>query len=116
MSDIFFEWSAPVFLPAADFFVHGDEANDQRGRTGIGLSCCRQRGTRAGKNAAAVPRPKKGARNELLTQKRELKAELKIRRRTSAAGKDDLQMFHGLPQRISVRTDGRRLLAAESRP
>lgn len=45
-----------------------------------------------------------------------LEVELKIRRRTPATGKDDLKMFHGLQQRISVRTAGRRMLTAESCP
>lgn len=51
-----------------------------------------------------------------LPQKRMLKLKLKIRRRTRAAGKDNLKVFHGLQQGIGVRTDRWRLLAAEPRP
>ena len=42
--------------------------------------------------------------------------ELKINRRTRAAGKDGLEMFHRLQQRIGMPADRGRLLATKPRP
>jgi hypothetical protein len=48
-----------------------------------------------------------------LTQERMLKTDLKPRHRTGLAGKDQLQMFHGLQQRIGLATGGRFQLAGQ---
>ena len=98
------------------FFIHVGDATGRTRGSGMVLSCCRPHEKDAEKIRRWQFGQKKSLPRATSPQKRMLKMKLKIRRRTRAAGKDGLEMFHGLQQGISLRALGRSLLAAELRP
>lgn len=79
------------------------------------LSRCRRRAICRAKNTTAVRRQKSAAYSRGLSQKRMLKMQLKLSRRTPAVWKDGLEMFHRLKERIGVRADGWFLFATKLR-
>lgn len=108
-----------VFADGSDFIIHGGDTAGARGQSGMVLSCCRQPGSRTRKNTAVAMRPKRQPRwpfARTSAQERVLKMQLKIHRRTRAARKDRLEMFHRLQQRLNLRALGRGASAAEPGP
>lgn len=98
-----FQVARPGIGPATEwFFIHSGDATGRTRSGGMVLSCCRQRGTRAGKNAAAAIWQKSSPPEAASTQERLLKMKLKIHRRTLTARKDLLEMLNGLQERFGV--------------
>ena len=101
-------------LPCGWFFIHGGDTAGGRRASGMVLSCCRPRGTSAGKNTEVAIRQETSSPEATSPQERMLKMKLKIHQRTLAAWKGDLKMFNGLPEWVGVRTGRWFLLAAKS--
>ena len=95
--------------------VHAGDATGGRQETVMGLSCCRRPAKFHRQNPDVIIRQKSEAALAVLSQKRTLKMQLKVRWRTDALWKDSPQMFHGLKYRFSMCADRRRLFPAESR-
>ena len=114
MSDFSLVFSRRLF--SGGVFLFRGDITTRRAHPGMGLWCCRWRENRRRKTFAVVIRQKSKSRHRDLSQEGTLKMQLKIRHGTVALRKNDLKMSDGLNQGINVRTFGRRLFAAESRP